>query len=127
MKISFRNIWRSLAVMAACGTLAFVAGCNEEVVGNEPPPQGKGSMVLENLTSDTINVFVGGVQTSIVQAADQSVVYLDPGIYRVVLDEDGGARYFRDDVDILLGRRTILHIDYDLTNANLYSVVMEFD
>jgi hypothetical protein len=127
MKKSRLLAWRRLAVAGVCGLLAVVAGCSDQTLTDEPPPEGKGSLVLDNFTSDTINVFVGGVQTSIVYAADESVVYLVPGLYRVVLDQEHGARNYRDDVDILLGRQTVLSIDYDLTNATLYRVTMEFD
>jgi hypothetical protein len=52
---------------------------------------------------------------------------LYPGVYRVVLVQEDGPRYYRDDVDVLLGRHTTLHIDYETTNANLYRVVMDLN
>ncbi len=116
-----------MAAVATGCLLAVAVGCSDQVVNNEVSPEGKGTLVLDNLTADTVNVFVGGVQTSIVEAVSESVVYLAPGLYRVVLDQENGARNYRDDVDVLLGRQTILHIDYNLTNANLYSVTMEFN
>jgi hypothetical protein len=118
---------RPLAALGLGAVLALGAGCNEEVPANEPLPEGKGSLVLSNLTADTINVYVGGVQTAVVAAVSQSVVHMYPGLYRVVLDQHGGARNYRDDVDILRGRRTILHIDYGSADTNLYAVVLEFD
>ena len=134
MKKSLVYVWCRVAVAASVCLVAVVVGCNSDQPandqsnsGNEPSPEGKGTLVLDNLTSDTINVFVTGVQTSIVDAVSESFVYLAPGLYRVVLAQDGGVRNYRDDVDVLLGRHTILHIDNSLTNANFYSVVMEFN
>jgi hypothetical protein len=119
---------RSLVTAVALGAvLTLAGGCNEEVPADEPLPEGKGSLVLSNLTADTVNVYVGGVQTTVVAAVSQSVVYMYPGLYRVVLDQEGGTRNYRDDVDILRGRRTILHIGYSTADTNLYSVVLEFD
>lgn len=127
MKKSRPYFLRRLAVAATMLSLSIVIGCNEDEVTTERPPEGKGNLIVNNLTSDTVDVFVGGVQTSIVSAVDQSVVYLAPGLYRVVLDQADGVRNYREDVDILMGRNTILHVNYDPTNANVYSVVMEFD
>jgi hypothetical protein len=127
MKNAWVHAWRTMAAVATGCLLAVAVGCSDQVVNNEVSPEGKGTLVLDNLTADTVNVFVGGVQTSIVEAVSESVVYLAPGLYRVVLDQENGARNYRDDVDVLLGRQTILHIDYNLTNANLYSVTMEFN
>jgi hypothetical protein len=127
MKNAWVHAWRTMAAVATGCLLAVAVGCSDQVVNNEVSPEGKGTLVLDNLTADTVNVFVGGVQTSIVEAVSESVVYLTPGLYRVVLDQENGARNYRDDVDVLLGRQTILHIDYNLTNANLYSVTMEFN
>lgn len=128
MKRHGRNVSRWLAVMACSLVCALMAGCNEEVVPeDEPLPEGKGSLVLNNLTTDAINIYVGGMQTGTVAAISDAVVYMYPGLYRVVLDQDGGPRNFRDDVDILRGRRTILHIDYNPADTNLYTVVLEFD
>ena len=134
MKKSVVYVWRRAAVVAAVCLVAVIVGCSNDQPtddqtggSSEPSPEGKGTLVLDNLTSDTIDAFVSGVQTSIVYAVSESYVYLTPGLYRVVLDQERGVRNYRDDVDILLGRQTILHVGNDVTNANLYSVVMEFN
>lgn len=118
---------RVLAASFLGALLALAVGCNEEIPANEPLPEGKGSLVLDNLTADAVDIYVGGVQTGTVAAVSQTAIYMYPGLYRVVLDQDGGTRNYRDDVDILRGRRTILHIDYNPADTNLYTVVLEFD
>lgn len=35
---------------------------------------------------------------------------LEPGLYRVILEERGGRGTFRDDIDILLGRNTVIEV-----------------
>lgn len=126
MKMNGSDLWHLAVSVVLGGMVVFAVGCSDQP-DTEPPPEGRGSLVVDNYTSDDINVFVGGMQTAIVDAVGTAVVYLDPGLYRVVLDQDDGARNYRDDVDILVGRRTILYVNYDPTNANLYSVTMEFD
>lgn len=128
MKNAWVHAWRTMAAVATGCLLAVAVGCSDQVVNNEVSPEGKGTLVLDNLTADTINVFIGGVQTSIVEAVSESAVYLVPNRYWVVLDQDGGSRYYSNsDVGILLARQTVLRIDYDPTNAGLYSVTMEFN
>ena len=116
------------AAAVAAIAFALAAGCNEDTsVGDEPTPEGKGALIVDNRTADSLSVFVSGVYTAAVVAASQTEVTLAPGLYRVVLDQDDGPRSFRDDVDILRGRRTWLHVDYGTNGAVAYAVVMEFD
>jgi hypothetical protein len=35
---------------------------------------------------------------------------LDPGLYRVLLEERGGHRYFVEDIDILPDRNTVIYV-----------------
>jgi hypothetical protein len=119
---------RAGAFLMAALALIAATGCNEDdSVGDEPTPEGKGALVVDNHTADTLSVFVGGVHTAAVAAVSQTEVALSPGLYRVVVDQDEGPRSFRDDVDILRGRRTWLHVDYGATGAVTYAVAMEFD
>jgi hypothetical protein len=113
---------------AAVSMLVLSAGCNEDnSATDEPTPEGKGALVVDNRTGDRLSVFVSGVYTAAVAAASQTEVALAPGLYRVVVDQDDGPRSFRDDVDILRGRRTWLHVEESGTNGTAYAVTMEFD
>ena len=48
-------------------------------------------------------------------------------MYRVVLEQQGGDRQFRDDVDILINRLTILDVLTDPTDTEKYDVQIRFD
>jgi len=117
---------RCAVIVAAAFVLA--AGCNEDDTAfDEPTPEGNGALVVDNRTADSLSIFVGGVHTGRVAAASQTEVVLAPGLYRIVLDQDDGPRSFRDDVDVLLGRRTWLHVDDGATGSVAYAVMMEFE
>lgn len=121
---------RSTAMLAvAVSGLLLVAGCWEDTAEDDDtlPPEGKGSMVVDNRTSDTIGVYVSGVRTATVHSLESVAVFLEPGFYRVVLSEEDGFRNYRGDVDVLLDHRTIMGVDRDASNASAYAVSLEFD
>jgi len=118
------------AAVAACGLAlaAFLlAGCEGEDQFDHKPPPGKGTLYIDNRTADDLNVYIDGVRVSGVGDGDTRFYDLDPGKYRVVIDDKHSDRNFRDDEDVLVGRRTILEVSLDLDDIYAYDVFVYFD
>lgn len=90
------------------------------------PPAGKGSIIVDNRTADGVNVYLAGVFTNHVAAYDYEYYDLQPGIWRVILDQAHGDRNWRADVDVLQGKLTILEV-HDGYYYNEYDVRNYFD
>jgi hypothetical protein len=113
-----------LAALLAAG-LAPVTGCEEEEFDYRPP-EGYGALVIDNNTADDLYVFVDGVRVTRVGDGSEGFVDLLPGLYRVVLDGED-SRSYRDDLDVLRGRLTVLHVSMIYRDRYSYDVSVEFD
>lgn len=101
---------RLLATGLCAGlTLLFNVGCDDDDPDYQPAP-GKGALYINNTTASDIQVFVNGQRFETVQDFDENAYDLPPGLYRVILDEQGGDRTYRDDLDIIEGRLTVLDV-----------------
>ena len=83
-------------------------------------------MIVDNDTFNDISVFVDGRRLEEVRDDKKRIYDLDPGVYRVVLEEQGGRRSFRDDIDILDGRNTVLDV-HSSGSSSRYDVLVFFD
>jgi hypothetical protein len=123
MKTLFR--WMILPLVAL-----GVAGCDYDNDNDEDyePPAGRGALLVDNNTSDEIRVYVDGEQRGRVDDYSDRPFDLEPGVHRVVLDQVNGDRNFRDDVDIIEGRLTVLDVqtDFDFGDDD-YDVEIFFD
>lgn len=99
-----------VAVLVALG-LAGV-GCSDDNSIDHTPPPGQGSLVVDNNTSDTIDIFVGGGQVGQVGGGKRLIIDLSPRADRIVLTEDGGDRSYRGNLDIIEGRLTVYDVAY---------------
>jgi len=95
------------ALLAVCLVLAFVAGCEDDDDYNHNPPEGKGSLIIDNTTYDDIYVWIDGIQVLRAPYRSERVYDIDPGEHRVVLDQRDGDRYHAEDVDILQSKVTV--------------------
>ena len=84
-------------------------------------------MIVDNDTTDDISVFVDGAALPETPEGKYRAYDLDPGVRRVVLDQQGGDHNYRGDIDILEGRLTILEVEFDLDDADDYDVFIRFD
>jgi hypothetical protein len=118
-----------LTAICFSASLLILTGCDDddEDIFDRVPPAGKGSLIIDNNTINDIDLYIDGTNTT--RIGDYSVRVFDllPGVYRIVLDEDDGDRNFRDDVDILEGRRTVLDVDERNGDPGRYYVTVEFD
>jgi hypothetical protein len=121
-----------LKKMLVCGllalaTAAFTFGCNDDDddFSHHPPP-GKGCIIVNNTTFHDIRVYINGSSTNLTYEDDWEYYDLNPGVYRVVLEERHGDRSYRDDIDVIEGRRTILDVT-DGVRWDEYDVYLYFD
>lgn len=104
-----------------------VVGCeDEDDYLDHVPPEDLGSMIIDNKTYDEINLYVNGDYTSQVGEYRERIFDLAPGIYRVVLDEEDGNRTYREDIDVLEGRLTVLQVREDFSSSE-YNVDIFFE
>lgn len=94
---------------------------------NHVPPQGKGSIIIDNRTGNDAEVYLGGVFAGIADSGETTVFDLEPGVYRVVLAEKDGSRNYWSEADVLAGRLTILDVNVDYSNPSLYNVTVDFE
>lgn len=117
----------SLAAVAAFALLA--CGCEDaDDDFDHDPPAGLGTLYIDNNTGDDLDVFVDGVRLGGADDYDERFFDLAPGVHRLVLAaDDDEDRSYRDDIDILEGRRTIVDVDRDSDDFDRYDVVVYFD
>ena len=93
---------------------------------NHTPPAGMGSIIVDNRTTDGVNVYLDGYYTNRVSDFDNEAFDLAPGIHRVVLDESHGSRNWRSDVDVLEGKLTVIEVNNGFYSSD-YDVRIYFD
>ncbi len=114
-------------VCLALGTLLMLGLCACDSDGwDHTPPAGMGSIIVDNRTSDGVNVYLDGYYTNHVASFDYEVYDLWPGIHRVVLDQSHGSRNWWGDVDVLAGKLTVLAVSTDVYSSD-YDVRIYFD
>ena len=119
-----------MRVGGACVLAALLClGCEDDDYLDHNPPPGQGSLIIDNRTSIDFDLFVDGEFTTEVKDGRERVLDLSPGIYRVVLDSDDDFYgSFREDIDILEGRLTILRIYPEFSGPSAdYTVTIDID
>jgi hypothetical protein len=118
---------RSSALFVFLSFLLLLTGCEyEEDYLDHVPPAGKGSLVVENNTAHDIDLFLNGEFATTVGDYRDRIIDFQPGVHRLVMDEDGGDTTFRSDIDILEGRLTILRVRVEAFNPE-YIVSIDFE
>ncbi|HMP90322.1 MAG TPA: hypothetical protein PJ991_08965 [Kiritimatiellia bacterium] len=114
-----------LFLLAVAIVAGILTGCHKDSYSHKPPA-GQGAIYVVNNTGSDINVFINGERQDRVGARKKKAYDRPPGIYRIVLDQRNGDRTFRDDVDVLEGRLTIVDVAVDPTNFTDYDVAIFF-
>ena len=114
---------RILAILALLTTSITLTGCDWDDDNDDDfdPAEGKGAIIVDNNSADEIAVYIDGVRFDDVDSYSDEPYEVDPGVHRVVLDQRGGDRSYRDDIDVLQNKRTVLDVsaptfddDYDV-------------
>lgn len=121
------KIWSRVVMML--GLAFMLSGCEDaEDDFDMTLEDGKGALIVQNLSGSDFNVFVEGVRIGEVDSNDHLATELDPGVVRVFLcEQDGDHRGYGEDLDILEGRRTIVRIQRDDDDWNDYDITIEYD
>jgi hypothetical protein len=116
-----------MSLGAALAVVLLATGCDDEVGVSHTPPTGQGALIIDNETPTQVDVYLGGVFEGAVDNYKDQVWDLEPGVYRVVLNEQDGNRNYAADVDILEGRNTVLNVRISSSGLNQYDVLLERD
>lgn len=116
-----------LGILAIATMIAiWTAGCDDTEFDRDPP-EGQGSLIVDNFTGDRVLVYVDGLKMESVSAGKHRYYDLDPGVYRVALDGDDTYRSWAGDVDVLESRRTVLEVRGYPSASDSFDVQIYFD
>jgi len=87
----------------------FLCGC-EDSGFDHTPPAGKGAIVVDNKTFDTLLVYINGRSVFEVSDYDHELLDLAPGVYRLVIDQKHGYHSYSGDMDVLEGQLTVFEV-----------------
>ncbi len=108
-----KTLLKLLAVLLIPATVFVGCEYDDDDDDDYSPPAGFGAILVDNNTADDIEVFIDGVAVGQVSDYTDRVFDATPGVHRVILDGDDTSRDFRDDVDVLDGRLTVLDVEVD--------------
>ncbi len=126
MSIQTGRLFRWCGVLAVSLAAGWAAGCDDSEFDRDPP-EGQGSLIVDNYTGDRVRVYIDGEQVESVSAGDHEYYDRDPGVYRVALDGDDTNRSWAGDVDILENRRTVLEVRGAAFDYEDYDIRIYFD
>ncbi len=116
-----------LAALAAAALIA-VAGCDlDDDDYDEGLPAGQGAIVVLNNTPDDVSVYIDSAEQRETDAFDDRRYIRDPGVYRLVLEQQGGRRSYREDIDVIADRVTIVDIAFEPGDPFDYDVIVRID
>lgn len=118
----------SIATLWVCFlALPILTSCDNNKSYDHTPPTGQGSIIVDNNSGSDTEVYIDGKRLGVAEASRDTAFDLAPGRYRLVLTEVSGYRNYRDDIDVLENRLTLLDVMADYANASLYYVIIDFE
>lgn len=105
-KMGMKRRFAALAFAAALG-VGLASGCEDDKHDHDFVA-GMGAICVDNETGNRLRIYVDGAEMQSVSAWKQRFFDLNPGLYRVVLDDDDAQRTWGGDIDVLDGRLTVL-------------------
>ncbi|HMO51570.1 MAG TPA: hypothetical protein PKE26_01810 [Kiritimatiellia bacterium] len=124
MIIAPTSIGRRTIAVLACLLVIGLSGCDDDL--DHQPPAGQGAVIINNQTGSDIRVFLDGEEQPTVRAYRDRAIDRPPGVYRLVLDQRGGDRTFRDDIDVIANRLTVVDVATDPFHGARYDVAVFF-
>ncbi|MCO5043919.1 MAG: hypothetical protein M9963_09415 [Kiritimatiellae bacterium] len=103
---------KQLLPLLALGAVALsLVACDwDDDKYRHKPAEGMGALVVDNRTGGDLRVYVDQIEVGKVSAYKDRSFDLTGGVYRVVLEERHGWANWRDDVDIMQSRLTVLDV-----------------
>lgn len=110
--VLFRSgVFSKARLLALAGLLLLFAACDDDSPwDDEQPPAGLGALVVDNLSSDRLDLFIAGELNGNVRGGRYRYIELAPGVYRIVLMSDDGFRSYRNDIDVVEERKSVIEI-----------------
>lgn len=105
-----KKLLRAFGLVLAATLSTLFSGCEDFDPTDHEPEDGYGALVVNNHLVHDLIVYVDGVQLEDTNDNDDHAYDLAPGLHRVILDERNGNGTFRDDIDIIEGRNTVLDV-----------------
>lgn len=118
--------FRKFLSISLAASMLFMAGCDDDDDYDHSPPDGQGSIIIDNNGSEDLHVYIDGLYVDDVRDGHWKAFDHVPGVSRVVLDESGSDRTFRGDVDVLGGQLTVLYVTPDVFDNDL-DVTISFE
>ena len=125
MKHIRNNTWRAILTVACLLPALILTSCDDGTY-DHVPPAGQGSIIIENNSGEDTQVYIDGILFGTVRERKTRIFDMTPRTYRIVLDEDDGYRSYRDDIDVLADRLTVMDVMIDYSSSSLYHVILDF-
>lgn len=115
-------------IIALLALTAMIWGCDEDDDNiNHTPAAGMGALGIDNETSSDIDVYINGSKFSSVNNWRVRAWDLEPGVYRLVLNDEDGYRNYSDDIDILADKVTELTVTDSTAHRDRFEVETHYD
>ena len=125
-----RSITKLIGIFCCASGLFFAVGCEDDDddthIGG-PIQDGQGALIIDNQTDNHIAVFLDGTSLERAREDEEQRYDLEPGQYRLVLDEEGGDAVFSSDIDILAGRFTDIDVYKGGFGSDRFEISVDFD
>ncbi len=124
--MSYRTRNRLASTVLCIAAAICFTSCEDDGY-DHMPPEGHGSIIIDNESGSDAEVYLDGIFVGAAEDNEATVFDLEPGVYRLVLAEEDGSRNYRNDIDVLLNRLTILEVMNDWGDASLFHVIVDFE
>lgn len=118
---------RAGAILAAA-TLCWT-GCDlgDDHHFDHVPPADMGALIIDNYSGDDVEIFVGGRLVGKVNNGDDRPFDLQPGAYRLVVNDENDDRHAATDLDILESRLTVVSVRYTSGDYEQYDLEVDIE
>lgn len=111
----------------ALGLALALCGCEDNDNINHTPAAGMGALGIDNETSSDLDVFIDGTKYPQVNDWSTEAWDLQPGVYRMVLNDRDGDRSYSSDIDILIDNVTEVTVTSSLTDYNSFVIDIHYE
>ena len=105
--------------------MAFSCGCEDDEIEHRPPV-GLAAIGIDNNTASDIEVYIDGERKVTVGDWSEKAFDMEPGLYRLVLNDEDEERSYADDIDLIVDNLTEVTVTTSLTDYNEFNVSIVF-